>query len=59
MISVNVWLLEIPPIEATTGISTASATTCCSVASNNPINQEAKNAMIKLMPNQIASVNVN
>jgi len=54
IINVNVWLPDIPPIEATTGMSTAKATTCCKVASNSPINQEAKKAVTKLIPNQIA-----
>ena len=53
-IKVNVWVPAMPPMLATTGISTASATTFSSVASKLPITHEAKNAVIRLIPNHSA-----
>ena len=52
--SVNTWLPAMPPILATIGISTASATTCSMVLSNKPITAEAIKAVIKFMPNHNA-----
>ena len=51
---VRVWLPAMPPILATMGISTASATTFSSVPSYRPMTQEARNAVARLMPSQTA-----
>src|SRR3990167_874913 len=52
--SVNVWVPAMPPMLATTGISTASATTFSSVCSNRPTTADARNAVARLMPSQTA-----
>ena len=50
--TVMVWVPALPPIEATIGISTASATICWIVASNKAITQEARMAVARLTSSQ-------
>ena len=54
MISISVCLPAMPPMLATIGISTASATTFSIVASNRPTTFAARNAVARLMPSQTA-----
>ena len=49
---VRVWLPAIPPMLATTGINTASATICSSAPWNCPITDAARKAVIRLQPSQ-------
>ena len=49
MISTSVWLPAMPPMLATIGISTASATTFSIVASNRPTTFAARNAVARLI----------
>ena len=52
--SVSVWLPAMPPMLATMGISTASATTFSSVSWNRPTTQEARKAVARLTPSHTA-----
>ena len=52
-VTVMVWLPALPPIEATIGISTASATICSMVASNRPITEAASSAVNRLKRSQV------
>ena len=52
-VTVMVWVAALPPIEATTGISTASATIWPMVASNNLITLEASSAVPRFMSSQV------
>ena len=52
--SVRVWLPAMPPMLATMGISTASATTRSSVVWNRPITHAARKAVTRLMPSHTA-----
>ncbi len=54
MMSVTVCVPAMPPMLATTGIRTASATTFSIVASNRPTTHEASSAVNRLMPSQSA-----
>ena len=54
MIRVTVCVPAMPPMLATTGISTASATIWSMVASKSPTTQDAMNAVTRLMPSQSA-----
>ena len=47
--TVTVWVPALPPMEATIGISTASATIRSMVASNSPITAEARMAVSRLI----------
>ena len=51
-VTVMVWVPALPPIEATMGISTASATICSMVASKSPMMTEARKAVIRLTTSQ-------
>ena len=50
--TVTVWVPALPPIEATIGMRTASATTCAMVASKIAITPEARIAVPRLMSSQ-------
>ena len=50
MISVTVWVPAMPPIEATMGMSAASAATFSMVPSKRPTTAAARNAVARLMP---------
>jgi hypothetical protein len=52
-VTVMVCVPALPPIEATIGISTASATICSMVASNRLITQEARMAVARLISSQL------
>ena len=47
--TVMVCVAALPPIEATIGISTASATICSMVASNSLMTEDASSAVPRLM----------
>ena len=51
--TVMVCVPALPPIEATIGISTASATICSMVASNRLITREARMAVTRLASSQV------
>ncbi len=51
--TVMVCVPALPPIEATMGISTASATICSMVASNRLITSEARMAVARLARSQV------
>jgi hypothetical protein len=50
--TVSDWVPALPPIEATIGISTASATTCAIASSNCAITSEARIAVIRFTKSQ-------
>ena len=50
--TVRVWVPALPPMEATIGMSTASATIRSMVASNRPITMEATIAVMRLTTSQ-------
>ena len=52
--SVRVWLPATPPMLATTGISTASATICSIEPPKRPITQAATKALSRFTPSQMA-----
>ena len=54
MTSTRVWLPATPPMLATTGISTASATTRSRVSSNRPMAAAARKAVARLAPSHTA-----
>ena len=54
MTRVSVWLPAMPPMLATMGISTASATICSSVPWKRPITHAARKAVSRLMPSHTA-----
>ncbi len=51
--TVRVWVPALPPIEATIGIRTASATSCWMVPSNTPMTIDAAIAVKRLTSNQV------
>ena len=52
--TVSVWVPAMPPMEATMGISTASATTFSMVPWNRLMTPAAMKAVIRLMPSHMA-----
>ena len=51
-VTVSDWVPALPPMEATIGMSTASATICSMEASNRPMTREARTAVARLTRSQ-------